>query len=309
MSDEIRLIGLRAIGHHGVFPEEKRNGQEFIVDVVLHTDLRAAGASDDLSETIHYGEVADDVVARITGPSYDLIEALAERIAEDALARDRVAAVEVTVHKPGAPIPHHFSDVLVQVRRERDVPVVIALGANLGDPARTLTAAIHDLRDVPGLTPVAVSPLVETDPVGGPDQPVYLNAVLLARTSLAPSPLLAALHAVEGRHGRVRDIRWGARTLDLDLVQYGTPGSSSEVLGDEPELRLPHPRAHERAFVLRPWHAVDPAAVLRVPGTAVGQGDQAPASFAGGPLRRVSDVLADLDEAGVRVGPAWDPLR
>lgn len=186
MSDEIRLIGLRAVGHHGVFPDEKRNGQEFIVDVVLHTDLRAAGATDDLSETIHYGEVADDVVARITGPSYDLIEALAERIAEDALARDRVAAVEVTVHKPSAPIPHHFSDVLVHVRRERDVPVVIALGANLSDPARTLAAAVHDLREVSGLTPVAVSPLVETDPVGGPDQPVYLNAVLLARTSLAP---------------------------------------------------------------------------------------------------------------------------
>ena len=139
------------------------------------------------------------------------------------------------------------------------------------------------------------------------ENPLGFNGYYLA--SLAPGPLLAALHAVEGRHGRVRDIRWGARTLDLDLVQYGTPGSSSEVLGDEPELRLPHPRAHERAFVLRPWHAVDPAAVLRVPGTAVGQGDQAPASFAGGPVRRVSDVLADLDEAGVRVGPAWDPLR
>lgn len=309
MSDEIRLVGLRAVGHHGVFPEEKRDGQEFIVDVVLHTDLRAAGTRDDLSETIHYGEVAEDVVARITGPSYDLIEALAERIAEDALARDRVEAVEVTVHKPSAPIPHHFSDVLVHVRRERDVPVVIALGANLGDPVRTLTAAVRDLCELPGLTPDAVSPLVETDPVGGPDQPVYLNAVLLARTSLAPGRLLAALHTVEARHGRVRDIRWGARTLDLDLVQYGTPGSVTEVLGDEPQLRLPHPRAHERAFVLRPWHAVDPAAVLRLPSAAAGQGDLPPTTFAAGPVRRVSEVLADLDEAGVRVGPAWDPLR
>ncbi len=309
MSDEIRLVGLRAVGHHGVFPEEKRDGQEFIVDVVLHTDLRAAGTRDDLSETIHYGEVAEDVVARIIGPSYDLIEALAERIAEDALARDRVEAVEVTVHKPSAPIPHHFSDVLVHVRRERDVPVVIALGANLGDPVRTLTAAVRDLCELPGLTPDAVSPLVETDPVGGPDQPVYLNAVLLARTSLAPGRLLAALHTVEARHGRVRDIRWGARTLDLDLVQYGTPGSVTEVLGDEPQLRLPHPRAHERAFVLRPWHAVDPAAVLRLPSAAAGQGDLPPTTFAAGPVRRVSEVLADLDEAGVRVGPAWDPLR
>lgn len=309
MSDEIRLVGLRAVGHHGVFPEEKRDGQEFIVDVVLRTDLRAAGTRDDLSETIHYGEVAEDVVARIIGPSYDLIEALAERIAEDALARDRVEAVEVTVHKPSAPIPHHFSDVLVHVRRERDVPVVIALGANLGDPVRTLTEAVRDLRDIPGLTPDAVSPLVETDPVGGPDQPVYLNAVLLARTALAPGRLLAALHAVEARHGRVRDIRWGARTLDLDLVQYGTPGSATEVLGDEPQLRLPHPRAHERAFVLRPWHAVDPAAVLRLPSAAAGQGDLPPTTFAAGPVRRVSEVLADLDEAGVRVGPAWDPLR
>jgi dihydroneopterin aldolase/2-amino-4-hydroxy-6-hydroxymethyldihydropteridine diphosphokinase len=309
MSDEIRVVGIRARGRHGVFPEERRDGQEFVVDVTLTADLRAAGESDDLAATVDYSQVAEDVVARVTGPAYDLIESLAERIAEDALTRDLVAAVEVTVHKPQAPIRHTFGDVFVRVRRERDVPVVIALGANLGDPVRTLTAAIHDLRALPGLSPVAISPLVETDPVGGPDQPVYLNAVLLARTSLAPGPLLAAMHTVEARHGRVRDIRWGARTLDLDLVQYGVPGTPSEVVRDEATLRLPHPRAHERAFVLRPWHAVDPQAVVRVPSDAVGLARPVRGALGDGPVRRVSDVLGELDEAGVRVGPAWDPLR
>lgn len=309
MTDHIAVRGVRATGNHGVFEHERQDGQEFVVDLVVETNLRAAGESDDLAETVDYGRLVDDVVARVTGPAHDLIEALAERIAEDVLTRDLVAAVEVTVHKPQAPINHPFDDVAVTIRRERDVPVVIALGGNLGDPAHTLAAAVHDLRDLPGLTPVAVSPLVETDPVGGPEQPVYLNAVLLARTALAPRALLAAMHEIERRHGRVRDIRWGARTLDLDLVQYGLPGTASEVVGDDPDLRLPHPRAHDRAFVLRPWHAVDPDAVLRLPGRAVGQSDPTRGSLGAGPVSQVSAVLAELDETGVRVGPAWDPLR
>lgn len=309
MSDLIRVTGIRAKGYHGVFPEEKREGQDFLIDVAIEIDLRSAAENDDLTQTVSYAELTGDVVARITGPSFDLIETLAERIAEDALARDRVRSVEVTVHKPQAPVGHQINDVSVTITRERDVPVVVALGANLGDAARTLSDAVRDLAAVPGVAPVAVSPLVETDPVGGPEQPVYLNAILLARTSLAPAELLAALHAIESRHGRVRDIRWGARTLDLDLVQYGTPGTTSEVVREDPTLTLPHPRSHERAFVLRPWHAVDPAATIRMPGTAAGSFTGTRGTVGHGTIRKVSDVLADVDEAGVRVGPAWDPLR
>jgi len=293
--DRISLLGVEAVGHHGVLELERLGGQPFVVDVVLELDLSKAGRSDALSDTVSYAEVAGDVMARITGPPFDLIERLAEVIADDVLARPLVAVVEVTVHKPQAPVGHPFTDVQVQVRRERGTPVVVALGANLGDAAVVLKQSVADIASVPGIRVTAVSPLVETDPVGGPDQPVYLNAVLLASATLAPGELLEALHAVEARHGRTRQVRWGARTLDLDLVEYGLPGTSSEVRSDHPVLTLPHPRAHERAFVLSPWVLVDPEALLRT-----GAGPDAE-------IRRVTEVLGELDASGVRPGPEWSP--
>jgi len=138
----------------------------------------------------------------------------------------------------------------------RPAVVVIALGSNLGDRVAHLQAAVDALAAAPGLSVTAVSPVYQTDPVGGPDQPDYYNAVLLARTTLPPAGVLAAAHAAEAARQRTREVRWGPRTLDVDIISYGT------VVSDDPELTLPHPRAHERAFVLVPWHDVDPAAEL-----------------------------------------------
>ena len=145
------------------------------------------------------------------------------------------------------------------------VPVVLALGANLGDRAATLAGAVTALAAVDGLVVHALSPAFATTPVGGPPQPEYLNAVLLARTTLAPDLLLAACQGVEAVHGRERTLRWGPRSLDIDVVAYGAAGSPDEVLQDDPDLTLPHPRAHLRAFVLAPWAALDPNALLRLP--------------------------------------------
>ena len=291
MTDRIVLQGISAHGFHGVLDFEKTMGQDFVVDVTLDVDLRRAGRSDLLEHTVSYADVAADIVGLITGPSLDLIESLAEQIAAAALRRPLVQAVEVTVHKPQAPVVVPFGDVLVKVERHRDERVVIALGANLGAVRPTLEAAVRALADVDGLRITAVSDLFETDPVGGPDQPVYLNAVVLARTRLAPFTLLTELHAIEADHGRVRETRWGARSLDLDLIQYGDPGSGSELLSQDPELMLPHPRAHERAFVLAPWFAVNAEAQLRV----------------GEALIPVSELLERADQDGIRPGPHWSP--
>ena len=294
MSDRIVLQGLSARGFHGVLAAEKSDGQDFVVDVVLEVDLRRAGGSDLLTHTVNYADVAADAVALITGPSLDLIETLADRIAAAALARPLVQAVQVTVHKPHAPVGVRFGDVTVVVERRRDEPVVIALGANLGDVPATLAAAVRELASVEGLRVTALSELYESDPVGGPEQPVYLNAVVLARTRLAAFALLTELHGIEAAHRRVRETRWGARTLDLDLIQYGDPESGSDLVSEEPELMLPHPRAHERVFVLAPWAALDAGAQLR----------------RGKAVVPVSELLerADAREpAELRPGPAWSP--
>ena len=140
------------------------------------------------------------------------------------------------------------------------VTAVVALGANLGDRAATLDAAVEALRRLPLVEDVRVADPIETVAVtpDGPDAaaPAYLNSVAVLRTRLAPSVLLAYLHAIEDEHGRVRRERWGDRTLDLDLIAY------DDLVSDDPAMTLPHPRAAERAFVLAPWLAVDPDAEL-----------------------------------------------
>jgi len=117
--DRIALRGLRVRGHHGVFDHERRDGQDFVVDVTVWLDLAPAAASDDLADTLHYGELAERVAAIVGGPPADLIETVAVRVADEVLTDARVDAVEVTLHKPQAPIPMEFADVAVVVRRTR----------------------------------------------------------------------------------------------------------------------------------------------------------------------------------------------
>ncbi|ARZ68683.1 2-amino-4-hydroxy-6-hydroxymethyldihydropteridine diphosphokinase [Streptomyces sp. HU2014] len=142
---------------------------------------------------------------------------------------------------------------------------VISLGSNLGNRLETLQGAIDALEDTPGLRVKAVSPVYETEPWGVEPgtQPAYFNAVVLVKTTLPPDSLLERGHAIEEAFERVRDERWGPRTLDVDIVAY------QDVVSDDPVLTLPHPRAHERAFVLAPWHDVDPEAVVPGRGAVV----------------------------------------
>ncbi|MFE9170802.1 2-amino-4-hydroxy-6-hydroxymethyldihydropteridine diphosphokinase [Streptomyces kebangsaanensis] len=135
---------------------------------------------------------------------------------------------------------------------------VISIGSNLGNRLETLQGAVDALEDTPGVRIKHVSPVYETEPWGVEPgtQPSYFNAVVILRTTLPPSSLLERAHAIEEAFNRVRDERWGPRTIDVDIVSY------ADAVSDDPVLTLPHPRAHERAFVLAPWHDVDPQAQL-----------------------------------------------
>ncbi len=155
---------------------------------------------------------------------------------------------------------------------------VLAVGSNLGDRLGTLQGCVQAIARLPDTDVLAISPVYQTAPVGGPVQPDYLNAVLIVATGLPPDDLLAAAHGIEAEFGRVRTQRFGPRTLDIDIISY-----AAEVSRD-PVLTLPHPRAHERAFVLAPWRDIDAGA--RLPGQGT-----------------VNDLLAGLDQAGVRRQP------
>ncbi|MDO5661876.1 MAG: 2-amino-4-hydroxy-6-hydroxymethyldihydropteridine diphosphokinase [Brachybacterium sp.] len=256
--DVISLRGLRAHGRHGVLPEEKREGHHFLLDLDLHLDLGPAGRTDDLARTVHYGEVAQLAVDVVTGPSRDLIETLAEDIADRVLAaHPLVRRIDVTLHKPTAPIGHPVDDVAVRIHRAAaPTSAVLALGSNIGDRAHHLARATELLSADPDVTIVWQGPVIETEPVGGPEQDRFLNTVLGIDTTLGPFELLDLAHAVEADAHRERTVRWGPRTLDVDVITYG------QLVQDDPELTLPHPRAHQRGFVLQPWASTRPDDVL-----------------------------------------------
>ena len=480
--DRIRLTGIEATGHHGVYPHERQDGQQFIADVELHVDTRPAAEQDQLDRSVDYGGLAEAVAAVLSGEPADLIETVAERIAALALSDERVRAVDVVVHKPQAPVTVPVVDVSVAIHRDRthlpvvqaplgalatpepelpefgesdgsgfgpiaafpapipafpapiaafpapmpafgdselpafgepespafgepehaaaaegepsgyadaeapayaepeppaldepeyassmpappeaepsppafppvfpvaepmvpfaeliaptslagaaplpapvpdlgpapapapapaaaptapaptpesagapsdagrdrldlapdgEADVVLAIGSNVGASQDTIRQAVNDLAAVEGLQIVAVGPLARTAPVGGPEQQDFLNTVVLGRTRLSPRGLLHACQQVEERHGRVRGERWGPRTLDVDVITFGT------VVATADDLELPHPRASQRAFVLQPWAHLDPDAVL--PG------------LGGGPVAALAQTAPDA--AGIR---------
>ena len=149
---------------------------------------------------------------------------------------------------------------------------VIALGANLGDARAALSGAVDAIAVLPGVALLAESSVYSTAPIGGVEQPDYLNAVVIVDTTLSPRELLDRLHDIENAWHRTREVRWGPRTLDLDLIDF------TGVTSDDLDLTLPHPRAHERAFVLVPWLEADPEAELTgfgpVAGLVPALGDQ-----------------------------------
>jgi 2-amino-4-hydroxy-6-hydroxymethyldihydropteridine diphosphokinase len=157
---------------------------------------------------------------------------------------------------------------------------VLSLGSNLGDRLDNLQEAVDALFDAPGLDFIGLSPVYETKPVGGPEQGDFLNVVIVANSQVAPESLLERVLAIEESMDRTREVRWGPRTLDIDIVMMG------DVTSDDPDLLLPHPRARERAFVLRPWCDLDPDAALPGQGRVT---DLLPA-VAGQELRRRDDL-------------------
>ncbi len=317
--DKITLRGLSAVGHHGVYEFERSGSQVFSADITLYVDARKAAETDDVAYTIDYSKVAEDAVNILTGEPVYLLETLADKLASAALAYAQVQSVEVTVHKPMAPVRHQFSDVSVTIFRDKKVTpgrvpaesgqtkkiaetprvkpdrapkpapvkraekpkaapvgaakapakdakprtratgVVLALGSNVGRPKSTLREALGALTEINGFEIDGVSSLYETSPVltpGMEDQPNYFNAVVVGRTVLDPEELLHATQAIEDAFGRARGTRWGPRTLDIDIIDVGGKRYRSS------SLILPHPRARERAFVLKPWSEVRPDARL-----------------------------------------------
>ncbi len=265
MADEIRLDAIRVSGTIGVLPEEQQRAQPFEIDLVLEVDVADAGATDALAQSVDYGQPIAIVHRIVTSERHQLLERVATRISEEILGLERVEAVQVTVRKLKVPVPEDVASSAVRIRRERTdahrptrrwTTAYLAMGSNLGDRRAHLRRAVERLTfdaGGHGLRVTALSGVYETDPVGGPEnQGPYLNLVVEVDTTLDPFLLLERCLATEATEGRVRSVRWGPRTVDIDVLLYG------DVRIESPELTLPHPRMWERRFVLEPLNDLAP---------------------------------------------------
>lgn len=250
--DKIKIQNLEVFAKHGVFPEENVLGQKFIVSAVLYTDTRKAGQTDDLTASIHYGEVSQFIDRYMKEHTYQLIERVAESLAEELLLEtNHLRKIQIEVKKPWAPVGLPVEYVAVEIKREWHT-TYIALGSNMGDKEAYLDNAVEALRNVRGIRVNAVSDFIVTAPYGVTDQDDFLNGCVEAETLLTPSELLAALHEIEQEAGRERIRRWGPRTLDLDILLYDDLVMRTEA------LTIPHLEMHKREFVLEPLCQIAP---------------------------------------------------
>ncbi len=250
--DKIHIKNLEVFAKHGVFPEENVLGQKFVISAVLYTSTREAGKTDDLTKSIHYGEVSQFITEFMEQNTFQLLEAVAERMAEELLLRtERLEKVCLEIKKPWAPVGLPLETVSVEIERGWHT-AYIALGANLGDKEANLRLGVEALRATKGCQVLAVSDFLVTEPYGGVEQDDFLNGAMKIRTLLTPHELLERLHEIEREAKRERVVRWGPRTLDLDILLY------DDLILDEEELHIPHIEMYKRDFVLKPLCQIAP---------------------------------------------------
>ena len=261
--DRIYLNHMEFYGYHGVYPEENKLGQRFIVDLIAKLDLRKAGENDDLTESVSYAELFETCREIVEGEPCKLIETVAEKIAAACLQRfPKIETVTVTVIKPDPPINGHFHSMAVEITRSREIMkhrAYLSLGSNLGDRYENLARAIGLLDEYDEIELESCSSIYETDPVGYVDQERFLNMVISIRTALSPFELLKVCQEIEQKLGRKRLVKWGPRSIDLDILLYNQENIETE------QLTVPHPRMLERAFVLIPLLEIDDK--VQIPGT------------------------------------------
>ncbi len=250
--DEIRIVNLEVYAYHGVFPEENEKGQPFFVNMVLYTDTRTAGLQDELTLSTHYGEVSQFVTEWMTGHICKLIETVAETIAREVLLKyPLVKEIDVEIRKPEAPIGLPFESVSVKIHRGWH-RVYVAIGSNMGGKEDYINLGIQRLKEHADIQVEKVSDIIRTKPYGGVEQDDFLNGALEIQTLLTPGELLKYLHQIEAEANRERILRWGPRTLDLDIIFY-----DKWVYEDE-DLIIPHVDMQNRDFVLKPMCDLNP---------------------------------------------------
>lgn len=250
--DKISIKRLEVFANHGVLKEERELGQKFCVSCNLYLDTRKAAKAESLEETVDYGKVCFRMTRFLTEHTYKLIETAAEELAKELLySIPQVASLDLEIEKPWAPIGLPLETVSVSITRGWHV-AYIALGSNLGDKEAYLKHGVKSMEESKDFRVREVSPFVVTKPYGKKDQDNFLNGCMKVETLLAPDELLDFLQGVERSVNRIRQGKWGPRTLDLDILFY------DDIIMDADNLKIPHVDMQNRDFVLEPLRQIAP---------------------------------------------------
>lgn len=250
--DCIEIRELEVYCHHGVLKEENVLGQKFLVSIILYTDTKMAGVSDDLEQSVDYAKVSYFVKERMEEKNFKLIEAAAEYVAGKVLLSfPLIQRIQVEIKKPWAPILLPLETVSVTIERGW-TKVYLSIGSNMGNREEHLQTALQRLQRERTIRGIRVSDWIETEPYGYLEQASFLNAAVELETIESPDSLLKILQKIETEGGRERTIHWGPRTIDLDIVLFG------DVIMQTETLTIPHREMHLREFVLRPLAQLAP---------------------------------------------------
>lgn len=250
--DEIRIENLEVYAYHGVYPKENKDGQPFYINAVLYTDTQEAAEHDDLSLSTNYGEVCHFINDWMEQHICKLIETVAETLVQKILLQfPLIKGMDLEIKKPEAPIELPFDSVSVKIHRDWH-QVYLSVGSNMGDKQAYIQGAISKLKEHPLIKEVKTSKLLVTKPYGDVEQEDFLNGAIGLKTLMSPKKLLELLHDMEAKADRKRELHWGPRTLDLDIIFY------DKLVYEDEELILPHVDMENRYFVLKPLSELAP---------------------------------------------------
>lgn len=250
--DKLTIKDLEVFAYHGVFPEEKKLGQKFLISTELLLDMREAAISGDLTKSVHYGELSHALENEFKKESYDLIETAGEKLTTYILEHyPMVSQVKLKIKKPWAPIMRSMDTVAIELTRSWH-RAFIGYGSNLGEKLENIKKALALIKETLGIQIIKESSIIETEPWGYEEQDTFLNGVLEIKTYLPSHELMTRLLEIENILKRERKIHWGPRIIDLDILFY------DDLITDHPHVILPHPQAHHRSFVMDPLAEIAP---------------------------------------------------
>lgn len=263
--DKIIINRLKVYCNHGVYEEEKIKGQNFYVSATIGIDASKPGKSDELEDSVNYAALCESITDFMKNNRYNLIEAVAENLSEYILEYSHlIQSVELRIDKPEAPIGLPFDTVAVSVTRSWHT-AYIAFGSNMGNREEYIKNGLKSLENTPGINLLKCSSIISTEPYGGVKQDDFLNGCAMISTRLSPENLLKELNRIEMESGRVREVHWGPRTLDLDIIFY-----DESIIHNE-KLVVPHIDMANRIFVLEPLNEIAPFAYHPILGKTVNE--------------------------------------